>query len=720
MPFSSINSSIGVTLVIGGTAHPGNFTLGPDGYIETSYGTPETVLLEPGAAFINAGNVRGTADKSVPMSGTGIYLAGAGLLLNNGNIIGGGGIAAAALTVSSGEGGNGPAVANDNGGYGVILHAGGTVEGYGFISGNYGGTGGQGYAGTVGVTPLGSGGTGGGGGVGGGGILLQAGGVVVVNGLIYGGDGGRGGFGGLASGNGVGGTGGQGGDGGDGIALLSGGSVVIDAGFGISVAGGNGGRGGFGGEGSLGQGASGNGGKGGAGLALDDGGTVSNAGRIRAGDGGNGDEGGAGGLGVQLGLGARMVSTGNIFGGIGGYGEGAFGAGGAGGDGAFVTGATLLNEGRILGGYGGTGAFSDGGSGAGVVLAFGGVVSNSGSIGGQAGQSRGQLGDPGYTMYGGDGGNGVIIYGGVLINSGTISGGKGGFGLKDDGRDGDAVLFGPTGGAGTLEVEAGAMFIGNVVANHLSVLELAGTSSVALESIGTQFLGFEHISFAPHAQWTIGGDVAALLDGQSITGFAAGDAIILDDLHASSLKVTGKAIDLFGHRVDIALDVSGQTKAPVLLDYSGDNSTISQAMANGKLGTDEFEYVSKGATDTGATIAGGTLDLLSGARAVGPIAFAGTTGGTLILGGKVFSTETITGFGAGDVIKLENVGYVFGASVAVTQPGIVTITDGSASYNLNIAGAVVGETSFKFGPGSVLTMSTSAPAGLLHMPGGGS
>jgi hypothetical protein len=301
----------------------------------------------------------------------------------------------------------------------------------------------------------------------------------------------------------------------------------------------------------------------------------------------------------------------------------------------------------------------------------------------------------------------VFVYSGVLYNTGTITGGQGGFGLSQDGTDGNAVYFSQYGGGGTLEVGNGAVFVGNLVGNGVGELELTGTSASALAGFGTQITGFDQIKFASRAKWTIAGDFAGLGSGETIAGFGAGDAIVLDGVRATSLKVTDKSIDLFGNRVDFALDVTGQTAAAVLLDYQGNTSTISQAAAGAVIDSHEFELVSKGATETGNSIAGGTLELLSGAKEVGPIGFAGTSGGTLILGGTVLPSAIITGFEAGDVIKLENIAYVAGASV-VAGNGMVTIDDGGRHFSLNIAGVVTGETGFTFGPGSVLTTTLAA------------
>jgi autotransporter passenger strand-loop-strand repeat protein len=128
--------------------------------------------------------------------------------------------------------------------------------------------------------------------------------------------------------------------------------------------------------------------------------------------------------------------------------------------------------------------------------------------------------------------------------------------------------------------------------------------------------------------------------------------------------------------------------------------------------------VYSGGTASNVTIDGGTLILQGGGRATGAVNFSGS-GGTFQTDASV-PTVNINGFaaGAGNSIILDSVTYASGASVAVTKANVVTISDGGATYNLNIIGAKVGETDFTFGQGSVLTrgavsnakMSFVAPA----------
>ena len=83
-------------------------------------------------------------------------------------------------------------------------------------------------------------------------------------------------------------------------------------------------------------------------------------------------------------------------------------------------------------------------------------------------------------------------------------------------------------------------------------------------------------------------------------------------------------------------------------------------------------------------------------------------GGAFIVDSNVMPSAVISGFIAGDAIKLTAVPYATSDTVSVNKPGVVTVSAGGASYNLNIAGATVGETDFVFGSGSVLTRTGSA------------
>jgi autotransporter passenger strand-loop-strand repeat protein len=123
------------------------------------------------------------------------------------------------------------------------------------------------------------------------------------------------------------------------------------------------------------------------------------------------------------------------------------------------------------------------------------------------------------------------------------------------------------------------------------------------------------------------------------------------------------------------------------------------------------QVVKKGATARDSVIDGGTLQLASGGTLGTEVTFSGT-GGELVISGAVMPTATISGFAAGDKIKLAGVKYAAGDKATVKTAGIVTVSAGGHTYALHIAGATVGE-GFKFGSGSLLTETAPAQMSFL-------
>ncbi len=318
------------------------------------------------------------------------------------------------------------------------------------------------------------------------------------------------------------------------------------------------------------------GGSGGFGVDIDSSiaSTVVNAGLIYGGYGGSSQEnGGYGGIGILIDSpDAQLSNSGTISGGAGGQADSL--SGGGGGDGvALIGGTSMQNTGTIAGGAGGSSyAYNAGRGGFGAVL-YGAMLTNKGKIiGGKGGTSdRGHAGNGWY---------GVGIDGGTLINAGTISGGAGGAGYYGAGATGGAVyLFGSV--ASTLVVDPGAVFIGDVDANSstgkpVDVLELAGTSSVALAGIGTQFYGFGTISFAAGAAWKIEGTAEGLTTGEKISGFGKADKIEITDAAASgkvSVKKAGVVTIKAGGDI-YELDIAGAKKGET--DFKFSNHTLTK------------------------------------------------------------------------------------------------------------------------------------------------
>jgi Hint domain len=527
----------------------------------------------------NSSHIYGGAGGEGASGGTGVVLDHSSLFSNYYTIKGGGGGISPEFGVDAG-----------NGGIGVDVESASKFTQEGFVYGGVGGAGSPengvgGGGGGVGVTlgansymftyfgaktVGGGGGYGGTGGAGGAGVTMAATASLMNFSAITGG----GGFSIASIGNGgIGGTGAQVAAGG--TLLNVGGNGPLNTAAGTIVGGTGGlatdGVGGIGGTGVFVESSA---------TAIGSLPTVINTGAIQGGGGGTGSfdvnetTGGNGGTGVLLGENANLLnagvgyaitvaakngdvytstSAGIIEGGkggnspVGGFGGG--GSGGAGGAGIFVDLATLTNEGMIEGGNGGTGSLrfdagtihsdpSSGAGGAGADL-FGGVLTNDGTIiGGTGGAGAPQTQSPYESVvyysavYSGNGGVGVYLDGGTLISSGKIAGGAAGLGNggAGNGTAGDAVQFGAV--ASTLEVDAGAVFTGAVVANSSvnDVLELNGTQSGGTPiTLGTQFTGFQTLEFASGAAFSIDATSAAMSTLQTLDGFAAGDTIDITD-----------------------------------------------------------------------------------------------------------------------------------------------------------------------------------------------
>ncbi len=705
----------------------GNILGGAGGYGSLSYGSPGAggvgVYLATAATLTNSGVIQGGAGGGAyeinsygkGWGGTGVSTSGEGVINNTGLIFGG-----------NGNSGAYNSAFGDSGGYGVILGDGGTLTNGGTIFGGDGGgnaSARQGGSGMTGVYFEGSSGS--------------------NTGAIFGGAGAYGGQSGGVGGVGV---------------------VVADYGsFGNSgrVVGGGGG---------IAQNDLASSGAGGAGLVIFNDATVNNSGRIYGGYGGYGPTyvfGGAGGDGAYV-LSGALTNRGTIAGGYGGDAIGSGGNptlgsdvfGGRGGTGVIATSqSSVANYGVVLGGGGGnignpSGVAGEGGYGvidAGTFVNHGTVIGGAGGSSGASthGSTQGGKGSVGLlvvngatatnagTIIGGIGGTnqyfgvaggyGVSIYGGTFIDSGVVRGGAGGHG-NTLGLTGAAVYLGGT-TAGTLVLNPGASFSGLVLIDGQAnnVLELAGTSTGTLAGFGTEFINVGEISFATGAQRIIEGGVGSMTD---IAGFAAHDTIVLDGYTTTLAAgdVSNATISLRNSLGSNTIFLSGSTAKDVIIADGGGKTTISAAgTAAHTIGTNAeqfvlsggtataskitaggIEQVEKGGTSTAGTIAGGTLVLDVGAHVLQGIGFTTATGGKLIIDSATMPTATITGFIAGDTIKLAGVVYNPNDTVKVATAGTVTIAAPGTSYQLNIAGATVGETDFRFGTGSVLTR-TAAP-----------
>jgi autotransporter passenger strand-loop-strand repeat protein len=135
--------------------------------------------------------------------------------------------------------------------------------------------------------------------------------------------------------------------------------------------------------------------------------------------------------------------------------------------------------------------------------------------------------------------------------------------------------------------------------------------------------------------------------------------------------------------------------------FSGATASNSKILAGG------VESIYSGATAAHTTIAGGELLVQIGGKLSSGVTFNSTKGGDLVIDSATMPTATISGFIAGDTITLAGVTYNASDKVTVGTAGTVTISTPGINYKLDIAGATVGETDFKFSTGSVLTRSTA-------------
>ncbi|SUB00813.1 Extracellular serine protease precursor [Pannonibacter phragmitetus] len=441
--------------------------------------------------------------------------------------------------------------------------------------------------------------------------LSAQGSAVTSSAGLTGGDGGRGGQGADSSSANISFAGGTGGTGGTALDVSH--SQITNTG---TLTGGNGGLGGPGGDNTSNNRDGGFGGTGGTGglgasgshFTLTNTGTISGGGGGRSGIGGNGiythydgtqtpnwsgfGAGGMGGTGVS-GTDMTLMNSGTITGGSGFDGEvtvpsyvsNAYyvGNGGAAGAGIVSVDSTITNTGRISGGNGGASGYANtafinpgvGGAAGTAGIGISGLsttIVNSGTISGGVGGTR--FSPTSLTVAGPAGAGGAGISGSnlTIVNSGTISGG-----LSGDGKTrANAIEF--TSGSNSLELQAGSVITGNVVANGSSdTLILGGSGSVNsssnfdLSSIGTQYTGFEAYSKSGTSYWMVTGATAngAPLSALSVSGGT------LDFFGSStSALVTTLSVDGGTLRISNGAALTNASGSTVIGKASGSNGTI--------------------------------------------------------------------------------------------------------------------------------------------------
>ena len=201
---------------------------------------------------------------------------------------------------------------------------------------------------------------------------------------------------------------------------------------------------------------------------------------------------------------------------------------------------TVTNDGTVIGG-----------TGVGIDLAAGGIILNDGEISGGL-YGAGVSGGSGTVVNNGTisstANEGVKLEGGgTLTNNGVISGGS------------FAVYLGGTDTNNRLIVGTDAVFNGTVegAATDSNALELeAGTG--ALTGIGSQFVGFDAITFDAGASWGLAGELSGFANGQTISGFTFGDEIVLNGIDATVESfVSGTGLVLSDGTSTATLDITG-------------------------------------------------------------------------------------------------------------------------------------------------------------------
>ena len=214
--------------------------------------------------------------------------------------------------------------------------------------------------------------------------------------------------------------------------------------------------------------------------------------------------------------------------------------------------------------------------------------------------------------------------------------------------------------------------------------------------------GIEFVSLGGLAKDTTvssGGQLEVLSGGSAdpTVIYAGGSETIAAIGADTGALISGGMQDVFGSAIGATVFAGSQV-------VESDGIASSTVVSSGG-----FQYLNSGSEANNTTIAGGTMDLVSGAVVSGPITFTGT-GGTLKIEDTTMPTNVISGFAAGDTIDLVNVGYDSGGS-ADPEPGdILQITENNSTYDLQLAGNYMGDT-FSLsgdigGTGTDVTMST--------------
>lgn len=463
-------------------------------------------------------------------------------------------------------------------------------------------------------------------------------------------------------------------------------------------------------------------------------GTLTIEGTLVGGDGGTTGSGGTG-LGLHsASLTSSVINNGSIIGGAGGS------TSGAGSVAVYMSQTTFINNGTILGGLG----TASSAGGAGASLYYGSTLTNNGqiyggdSVSGVAGvgvllsglTSAGSALINNGTIAGGNsdggtaaGGSGVSTSGTLqsasITNMGTIQGGAGAAGISGNAATtiinsglieagaGYANAISMTGTAAnglTLQLQAGSIIDGNVVASAAAtanIFQLGGTANASFDvsQIGAQYLNFT-------AFQKIGSSTWSLID----TGTAATPW----DIEQGTLQIGdgGTSGSIVGDVTDNSALAFDRSDAFAFANLISGTGSVSQ------VGTGVTTLTGSNTYTGGTTIAAGTLRVSSDASlgdASGSLTFTGGTlnttadvtssrnvildgtgtfstdaGSTLTLDGTVSGTGSLAKTGDGTLVLTGTNTYVGGTLFADGQVNVSSDANlGAASGSLGFVGGTL-------------------------------